>query len=374
MSNGPPVMDRANVVIVGGGVVGVAIALEASAVWEDVFLLEAMPKLGMGASSRNSGVIHSGIYYTPGSLKARMCMEGNRLLYEFAAAHNIPHRHSGKLVVATSEAEIGDLESLAANGRKNGVEGLCIVDRARIRELEPHVEAVAAIEVPSTGMIVAEDLLKTYARLATDHGAHLLTNARVERIEPVSGGLRVTSDAGEIETRCLVNSAGLFADEVAAMVGNTRYRIYPVRGEYGELVRAKSHLLNGLVYPVPRHDGLGLGIHLTRTLWGTVLIGPTARYIDDKNDYERGREPVENFAGYARHLLPEVEPGDAVLSFSGIRAKLLRPGEHGQRDYVIEHDPEFPAMIHLVGIESPGLTSSLAIAKHVTPMIRQVLA
>jgi glycerol-3-phosphate dehydrogenase len=367
-------MERANVVIVGGGVVGVAIALEASAVWEDVFLLEAMPKLGMGASSRNSGVIHSGIYYTPGSLKARMCMEGNRLLYEFAAAHGIPHRRSGKLVVATSNAEIGDLESLAANGRNNGVEGLRIVDRARIRELEPHVEAVAAIEVPSTGMIVAEDLLKTYARLATERGAHLLTNARVGRIAPVSGGLRVTSAAGEIETRCLVNSAGLFADEVAAMVGNTRYRIYPVRGEYGELVRAKSHLLNGLVYPVPRHDGLGLGIHLTRTLWGSVLIGPTAQYIDDKNDYERGREPVENFAGYAHHLLPEVGPGDAVLSYSGIRAKLLPPGEHGQPDYIIEHDPQFPGMIHLVGIESPGLTASLAIAKHVVPMIREALA
>ena len=366
-------VDRANIVIIGGGVVGTAIALAASAMWDDVFLLEAMPKLGMGASSRNSGVIHSGLYYAPGSLKARLCVTGNPLLYEFAASHGIPHRRSGKLVVATSEAEIGDLESLMENGRKNGVGGLRIVDRARIRQLEPHIEAVAAIEVPSTGIVMAEELVKGYARLATERGANIVTGAPVERIEPTAGGLRVSSAAGEIETRCVVNSAGLFADEVARMIGNQRYQIYPVRGEYGELVRAKSHLLGGLVYPLPRRDGLSLGIHLTRTLWGTVLIGPTARYVEDKNDYERDREPAENFATYARHLLPEVEPADVVLSYSGLRAKLLPPGTSGHPDFVIEHDPEFPALIHLVGIESPGLTASLAIANSVVPMIRHAL-
>lgn len=366
-------MDRANIVIVGGGVIGVAIALAASALWDDVFLLEAMPKLGMGTSSRNSGVIHSGIYYPPGSLKARLCVAGNRLLYEFAAAHAVPHRRTGKLIVATSATETGDLGPLLANGQKNGVEGMRIVDRARIRQLEPHVEAVAAIEVPTTGIVMAEEVVKAYARVAAGRGASLVTSARVNRIDPFPGGLRVSSTAGEIETRCLVNSAGLFADEVAAMVGYARYQTHPVRGEYGEIVRAKSHLLRGLVYPLPRRDGLSLGIHLTRTLWDTVLIGPTARYIEDKNNYERDREPVENFVDYARQLLPEVQPEDVVLSFSGIRPRLLPPGVVGHPDFVIERDPQAPGVIHLIGMESPGLTSSLAIAEHVVPMIREAL-
>jgi glycerol-3-phosphate dehydrogenase len=367
-------VDRVNLVIVGGGVIGAAIALRASERWDDVFLLEALPKPGMGASTHNSGVIHSGLYYVPGSLKARHCLAGNPLLYEFAAAHGIPHRRTGKLVVATSPAEIIDLEPLLANGKKNGVEGLRMVGRERIRELEPHVEAVAAIEVPSTGIVMAEEVVKTFARIAADQGANIVTNARVHRIEPVAGALRVTSDAGEIETRCLVNSAGLFADEVAAMVGYRRHPIYPVRGEYAEIVRAKGHLLRGLVYPLPRRDGLSLGIHLTRTLWDTVLIGPTARYITDKNDYEGGREPVENFLTYARHLLPEVVPGDLALSYSGIRAKLLPPGASGQPDWVIEHDPQVPGVIHLIGMESPGLTASLSIAGQVQGMIGEVLS
>jgi glycerol-3-phosphate dehydrogenase len=367
-------VDRANVVIVGGGVVGCAIAMKASAVWSDVFVLEAMPKLGMGASTHNSGVIHSGLYYTPGSLKARHCIAGNPMLYQFAADHGVPHRRTGKLVVASTAAEVDDLPPLMANGQKNGVGGLRIVDRARIRQLEPHVEGVAAIEVPSTGIVMAEDLVRAYARIAAGQGAHLVINARVERIEPVDGGLRVASAAGEIETRCLVNSAGLFADEVAAMIGYRRYRIFPVRGEYAELVRGKSHWLRGLVYPLPRRDGLSLGIHLTRTLWDTVLVGPTARYVTDKNDYERDREPVENFVDYARHLLPEVQPGDLTLSYSGLRPKLLPPAASGHPDWVIEHDPTVPGVIHLIGMESPGLTSALSIAGQVAGMIREVLA
>ncbi|HEV2386490.1 MAG TPA: NAD(P)/FAD-dependent oxidoreductase [Candidatus Acidoferrales bacterium] len=366
-------MERANIVIVGGGVVGCAIAMRASATWSDVFLLEALPKLGMGSSTRNSGVIHSGLYYTPGSLKARHCLAGNPMLYRFAAARGVPHRRTGKLVVATSSAEVADLEPLMANGRENGVEGLRIVDGARIRELEPQVAGVAAIEVPSTGIVMAEELVKACARIAAGQGASLVVNARVEQIEPVAGGLRVASAAGDIETRCVVNSAGLFADDVAAMVGYRRHRIYPVRGEYAELVRAKSHLLRGLVYPLPRRDGLSLGIHLTRTLWDTVLVGPTARYIADKNDYERGREPVENFVGYARHLLPELAPGDLTLSYSGIRSKLLPPGASGHPDWVIEHDPAVPGVIHLIGMESPGLTSALSIADQVAGMIRETL-
>src|SRR3984957_4884189 len=177
-------MDRANIVIVGGGVVGCAVAHAVSRHWSDVFLIEHMPKLGMGASTRNSGVIHSGIYYPPGSLKAELCVAGNPKMYEFCVAHNVPHRNCGKLVVAESAAQEIELEHLADNGRANGVKGLRLIDRAAIRAREPYIEATSALEVPSTGIVSAEDLVKTLARIATDQGASLLPRARVIRLDP----------------------------------------------------------------------------------------------------------------------------------------------------------------------------------------------
>jgi len=368
-------MDRANVVIIGGGVVGCAIARALSAHWDDVFVLEAMPRVGMGASTRNSGVIHAGLYYPPGSLKARHCVRGNRLTYEFCAAHSVPHRNCGKLVVAVNESQAEPLAALMENAKRNGVEGLEMIDRAAIRAIEPHIEAVQAIHVPSTGVLSSEDLVKAYARLAGDRGAHVVTHAKVEKIDAQPSGVRVASTAGEIEARCVVNSAGLFADEVAGMMGSAlaQHRIWPVRGEYCELARAKSDLIRGLVYPLPHADGLSLGTHLTKTLWGTVLVGPTARYVSDKNDYEHDREPVENFAKDARPMLPELEAADLVPAYSGIRAKLKTPSEQGIEDFIITRDPEIPNVIQLIGIDSPGLTSAPAIAEHVLKIAQEIL-
>jgi len=377
-------VDQASVVIIGGGVVGCAIARALSAKWEDVFLLEALPKLGMGASSRNSGVIHSGLYYTPGSLKAKHCVRGNRLTYEFCASHGVPHRNCGKLVVASSKEEADELAKLVETGRANGLENLRIIHRAAIRAREPHIEGYQAIEVPTTGIVSSEDLVKAYARVAADQSANIVTNAKVERLEPSNGTIRVTSTAGEIETRCLVNSAGLFADEVAAMLDSkmAEHKIYPVRGDYCEIVRAKRGLVCGLVYPMPHADGLSLGTHFTRTLWGNVLLGPTARYVEDKNDYESNRETVEQFARHAKVLLPEINATDLVPAHSGIRAKLVPPPSaeaarsHPKRmaDFIIERDPQFPSVVQLIGIESPGLTSAPAIAEHVGELLNEILA
>jgi glycerol-3-phosphate dehydrogenase len=368
-------MDRANIVIVGGGVVGCAVACAVAERWGDVFLLEQMPHLGMGASSRNSGVIHSGLYYPPGSLKARHCVQGNRLTYEFCAAHGVPHRNTGKLVVAATSAEENKLADLVARGHANGVPGLKIVDGAAIRAREPHIAGVAAIQSPSTGILSSEELVKAYARVAAARGANIVTHARVERLEPRGDGVRVVSTAGEIEARCLVNSAGLFADEVAAMLGSkmAAHHIYPVRGEYCELVRARSDLVKSLVYPLPHADGLSLGLHLTKTLWDTVLVGPTARYIQDKNDYESGREPVEEFALRAKALLPEIAAADLVPAYSGIRAKLVPPGGKGPADFIIARDEQFPCVVQLIGIESPGLTSAPSIAEHVRQLAAEIL-
>ncbi len=377
-------MDRVNVVIIGGGVVGCAIARELSRHVQDVFLLEQSPRLGMATSTRNSGVIHSGIYYPPEFMKARFCVEGNRLTKEFCAAHGVPHRNCGKIVVAKDQSEIAELEKLAENGRRNGVEGLKIVGPERIRQLEPHIRVAAALEVPSTAIVSAEELVKAFARLATDQGASILTNARVTKLEGKADSIVVGLELGDpgdgealtqetVEARCVVNSAGLYADEVAALLGNHSYRIYPVRGEYAEVVRARADLVNALVYPLPLHDRLSLGVHLTKTLWGTVLVGPTARYVEDKTDYERDRLPLEEFLEDARGLLPELHLEDLRLAYSGLRPKLVSPSGHGMADFVITRDPSYPRAIHLVGIESPGLTSAPAIARHVAALVSETL-
>jgi L-2-hydroxyglutarate oxidase LhgO len=366
------------VVIIGGGVVGCAVAMEVAALCEDVFLLDEMPQLGMGASSRNSGVIHSGIYYPAGSRKARHCVEGNRLTYQFCAAHGVQHRRTGKVVVAATTGEEPQLEALMRRGAANGVPDLRMINRQELKMREPHVEGRAALEVPCSGLVMSEDLVKAYARVATERGANLLTHAKVTALEPAGAGARVASQRGTIDARVVVNCAGLFADEVAALTGFARYRIRPTRGDYCEAVPAKAHLVHALVYPMPEAGIYSLGVHLTKTLWGTLLVGPTARPVASKTDYESDRVPVAEFALDARRLLPEIEEADLRPAFSGIRAKLA-PAETGTgpskepADFVVERDPRIPCVIHLIGIESPGLTAAWALAKEVAVLVRDTL-
>jgi glycerol-3-phosphate dehydrogenase len=372
-------MDQANILIVGGGVVGCAIARAVSARWQDVFLVEQNPKLGMATSSRNSGVIHSGIYYPKNSLKARHCIEGNRLTYEFCKKHNVPFRHTGKLVVAANAHEEEELAALKKKGEDNGVEGLRLIGSAEIRKREPHIAGAAAIEVPSTGIVSAEELVHAYARIATGQGAEIVTRARVESLEPVAGAIRVGLRIGDeedvqdetIEARCVINAAGLYADEVAALLGNNSWKIYPVRGEYCEIRGARASLINDLVYPLPHAHGLSLGVHFTKTLWGTVLVGPTATYVEGKDNYERDRLPIADFAESAKALLPEIEEKDLQLGYSGLRPKLVPPDGKGIADFVITRDPAVPHAIQLVGIESPGLTAAISIAEHVAQLVAE---
>ena len=374
-------MDQANILIIGGGVVGCAIARAVSARWQDVFLVEQNPKLGMATSSRNSGVIHSGIYYPKNSLKARHCIEGNRLTYEFCKKHNVPFRHTGKLVVAANGHEEADLAALKKKGEDNGVEGLRLIGPAEIRKREPHIAGAAAIEVPSTGIVSAEELVHAYARVATGQGASIVTRARVVSLEPVRSAIRVGLRIGDdedaqdetIEARCVINAAGLYSDEIAGLLGNKSWKIYPVRGEYCEIRGPRASLINDLVYPLPHAHGQSLGVHFTKTLWRTVLLGPTATYVDGKDNYERGRLPIADFAHSAKTLLPEVEEKDLQLGYSGLRPKLVPPEGKGIADFVITRDPAVPQAIQLVGIESPGLTAAISIAEQVVDLAAEVL-
>jgi L-2-hydroxyglutarate oxidase LhgO len=372
-------MDQANILIIGGGVIGCAIAREVSQRYQDVFLVEQFPRVGMATSTRNSGVIHSGIYYPKDSLKARLCVEGNRLSYEFCVKHNVPFRKTGKLVVAANAQEEPELEALMQRGRGNGVEGLSIFGPKEIQAREPHIRGTAALDVPSTGIVSAEDLVRTHARLAADNGANIVTRAKVVALTPTKGAVRVDLEIGDeddlqkesIEARCVVNAAGLFADEIAAMLGNKSWKIYPVRGEYCEVRGPRSSLIHSLVYPLPHHDGLSLGVHFTKTLWGTFLLGPTATYVEGKDNYERGRLPIREFAESAQTLLPEVKESDLQLGYSGLRPKLVPPTGKGIADFVITRDSAVPQAIHLVGMESPGLTAASAVAEHASKLVAE---
>jgi glycerol-3-phosphate dehydrogenase len=383
-------MDEVNILIIGGGVVGCAIAAELSKQWQDVFVVERFPRVGMATSTRNSGVIHSGIYYSPGSLKARHCLQGNALTFAFCEEHNVPHRRTGKLVVATEAREEPALEALYKRGQENGVEGLRLIGPAEIREREPHIAGVTALDVPSTGIVSAEELVRAYARVAVEQNAHIVTRAQVMSMEPTAKAIRVGIRAGgdlnalpgkdeiaaheTIEARCVINAAGLYADDVAALIGNHSWKIYPVRGEYCEVRGPRRSLINGLVYPLPHADGLSLGMHFTKTIWDSVLIGPTARYVKDKDDYERDRLTVADFAEGARILVPEITDDDLQLAYSGLRPKLVPPDQHGMADFVIERDAKVPRMIHLVGMESPGLTAAPSVARQVAGMVGEILA
>ncbi len=374
-------MDQANILIIGGGVIGCAIAHAVSSRWQDVFLVEQFPKLGMATSTRNSGVNHSGIYYPKNSLKARHCVEGNRLTYEFCEKYKVPFRHTGKLVVASEPHEEAELVALQKRGEDNGVEGLRLIDAGEIRKREPHIHGVAALDVPSTGIVSAEELVHAYARVAANYGANIVTHAHVVSLQPsgntIRVGLRIGDEADSqyetIEARCVINAAGLYSDDIAALLGNCSWRIYPVRGEYCEIRGPQSALINNLVYPLPHAGGLTLGVHFTKTLWGTVLVGPTATYVDGKDNYEKNRLPIADFAQSAKTLLPEIEESALQLGYSGLRPKLVPPDGEGIADFVITRDAEVPQAIHLVGIESPGLTAASSIARHVSQLVGEIL-
>jgi glycerol-3-phosphate dehydrogenase len=365
--------EIANVVIIGGGVVGTAIAAEISRSYDDVFLLEAMPRLGLGSSTRNSGVIHAGIYYRPGSLKAFHCVRGAQWLYEFCREHNIPHRRTGKLIVGDAEEHLPALQALKERGEQNGVEGLKVVDGSFIQKLEPNVISPVALDSPNTGIVDAEELIKVLMRHALSNGAHFLTNTRVIGAEVKRGLAIIRTEREEVAARVVINAAGLYADEVARLFGYDKYTIYPCRGEYAELPPSRSGIINSLVYPLPLPSGHGLGVHFTKNLAGTLLVGPNARYVKTKDDYENGRAELITFYESAVQMVPNLRLEDLRPSYSGLRARLLPEHEHSFADFVIEHDPQLPSVIHCIGIESPGLTSCLSIGASVGAMVHETM-
>jgi L-2-hydroxyglutarate oxidase LhgO len=361
-------VEQIDVAVIGAGVTGLAAAHAIAVRGLSVCLLERHPRPGLDTSTHNSGVIHAGIYYPPNTLKAKLCVEGRRLLYDFCAGHGVAHRRCGKLIVAESEAEVSELASLQARGLANGVEGLEMVDRAFVAAREPAIHAVAGLHSPETGIVDAEALVKALLRASERAGAVFLAGTSLRGADPAKGGIALRTDRETILAGQVVNAAGLYADEVSQLLGGERFTIYPCRGEYAETTPSKRSLVNALVYPLPH--GHGLGVHFVRTTDGALWLGPTVRYQERKDDYESERLPIEAFVEPARRLIPSIALADLRLSGSGIRAKLHPPSE-SFADFMIRRDRVNPALVQAAGIDSPGLTSSLAVGKLVGEIVSE---
>ena len=366
-------MNDIDVVVIGAGVVGLAIAAELGAAGHSVCVIERRPRPGMETSTHNSGVIHGGIYYPPGTLKAKLCVEGRDLLYQFCETHGVPFGRTGKLIVASSPSEEHQLMELQRRGLQNGAGALEIVDGDFVRSKEPHVAAHAALWSPCTGIVSPEALVRTLMSLCADRDVALLPSTELRSGGIEADGAHIDTGRERIRSQLIINAAGLHADDVSRALGGEEYTIYPCRGEYAELTPAKRALVNGLVYPVPHAPGHGLGVHLTKTIDGAVLIGPTIRYQSSKSDYEQGREEVGAFLEPTRQLLPEVKSSDLRAGGTGIRPKLCPP-DQPFADFLIRADRNTPRLIHAAGTDSPGLTSSLAIGRMVSRLVAEALS
>ncbi|RLI94241.1 MAG: FAD/NAD(P)-binding oxidoreductase [Candidatus Altiarchaeales archaeon] len=353
--------------IIGGGVVGCAIARELARYKAEILLLERECDVCFGTSGRNSGVSHAGFYIPPNTLKAKLNVLGNRMLPTLCNELDVPFREIGKLVVAKNDDEIKYLEKLKRQGEKNGVVGLRIIDKEEIRELEPRVNGIKALYSPRSGILDPFELTIALAENAMENGVDIMLNCEVRDIHVREEFFELKTERGDFRAEYLINSSGLSADEISRMVGIEKYKIYPCRGEYHVLDKNCSDIVKMLIYPVPPSESGGLGVHLTPTVHGNLMLGPSAEFILDKEDLSTTREVMEDLIREAKEIVPGINASGIIRSFSGIRPKLNKNGKFA--DFVIKEEIE--RFINLVGIESPGLTAAPAIAKFVLNIIRK---
>ncbi len=360
-----------DVTIIGGGVVGCAIARELSRYDLFVSLIEKESDVGLGTSSRNSGVIHSGINYKPGTLRAKVDVRGNKLMDKLCRDIKVKMKRIGKITVAKDEKDIPTLYRLKEQGEVNGVPGLKILDQKEMRKIQPGVSGISALYSPSSGIVCPYGLTIGLAENAHDNGVHFHLCQEVSSIETLTdGGFMIRMKSGtRLQTQVLINAAGLFADSICRMAGIEEYRIYPCRGEYYVLDKRLNGTIKTLIYPAPRTDDPGLGIHLTPTVDGNILIGPSAEYIEEHEDYACTAEIMKSLREEGHNLLPDLQMSDFIRNFSGVRPKLTPPEVGGNSDFVIEDRRDINGFINLAGIESPGLTSAPAIAEMVLSMV-----
>ena len=369
-------MAEVEVVVVGAGIVGLACAAALARRGRSVLVLERAEGIARETSARNSEVLHAGLYYPPGSLKAVLCVEGRARLLERARRLGLPHRVLGKLVVAVRPEEVAVLERLRATGSANGAEGLALVEGAEAMRREPSLRVVAALDSPGTGICDAHALALSFAAEAESHGAALVLRTRVEGLERSRAGWRVAArgadgEAVTLDCVAVVNAAGLASDELAGLAGidveARRWRLHLCKGDYFSLAPGAPLRLQRLVYPVP--ESAGLGVHATLDLGGRVRFGPDTEYVE-RPRYDVDPRKADRFAEAVRRYLPAMRAEWLSPEMAGVRPRLAAPGE-GFRDFVVSEESAagLPGLVNLVGIESPGLTASPAIAERVAELL-----
>ena len=361
--------SRCEILVIGGGVIGCAIARELSKFKSETVLLEKETDVGSGVSKGNSGVLHTGLYYPKGSLKAKLCVEGRLMFPELAKQLDVPYKFCGKHVIAQTEEEIEDLEDLKAVGEGNGVEGLTIITGKELKKREPRLDALYALYSSAAGIFSPYLFTIALAENALSNGVKIHVNTQVSAIKLMNNVYKVTTNQGVFYADIIVNSAGLFSDRISAMIGIDNYKLYPCRGEYLILDKNCRDLINSMVYPVPPKIAGVLGVHLTPTLDGNILIGPSEEFINEREDTRTTKEKIRQLIEGAKRLLPSIPLNQVIYGFSAVRSKITPPEEKAARDFIMREDVK--NFINMIGIESPGLTSSPAIAKLVVQMIKK---
>ena len=399
--------ERVEITIIGAGVIGCAVAYQLSKKYDEIFVIEKNPKVtAENQSSRNSGVIHAGIYYPKDEspLKAKLCVKGNKMLYDFCQEFDVPHKQTGKLVMATEEWQLEYLNDTFQIAQQNGVPGARIISAEEAKKLEPNVNCIQAAHFTTTGIVEPTELVYRLFTLATQNSAYFLTQTEVVNINPKKDYFEITTKSGNqtevFETEILINSAGLYSDEVGRMINpGCPYQIFPVRGETAKFYKTRRQNIfhKGMnLYPVPHpldEDRKKLvkpfdefqklfkskkvlktvGVHLTPTLdlvdgsyeiGNTVTIGPATKAVSAKEDYTTDLYPPEYYLELVHPFFPNLNVEDISLHQTGIQAKLKN-----HFDWVIEPDEKYPKCIQLIGIDSPGLTACLAIGEYVDELI-----
>lgn len=366
-------MEHVECIVVGAGVVGLAVARALARAGREVIVLETDRAIGFGISSRSSEVIHAGIYYSTGLTKARLCVEGKARLYEFCAEHNVPHKRLGKLLVATSEAEIPYLKAIGRQAVANGVDDLVRLSAVEAQTLEPNLHCVAAMLSPSTGIIDSHGLMFALQADAEAHGAVIAFETPIIASEAGDDGVVIETGGASpmrLHADFFVNAAGLGAQAIArSMAGMPAEKVPPLhlaKGNYYALARRAP--FNHLIYPMPSQGGLG--VHLTLDMGGQARFGPDIEWVDEIN-YLVDPRRADSFYAAIRRYWPELEDGELTPAYAGIRPKIARPGG-SSTDFMIQTEAEHGLrnVVHLFGIESPGLTSSLALAEEVAARFR----
>ena len=378
-----------DIIIIGAGGVGCAAARELACMAPDcckasgeparrdrlrIAVLEKECDVAAATSGRNSAVVHAGFNNKPGSLMARLCVEGNQGFEALARELDIPYKKTGKVLAAFDSEDMEILARIRSQGEANGCRGLRLIDENELRTLVPGCGGIGGMLSPETAIFDPFTYCIALAENALDNGVRFHFNSEVTDITKSAQSFRVTTSAGDLyEAPVLINCAGLGAAKISEMAGVPGYRIYPCRGEYFILDKVADDLLRVPVYPAPKPGIGGLGVHLTPTIDGNIIIGPSAEYINDDSDYSCTADIMNKLFSEAQMLLPAISRKHIIGNFAGIRPKLAPPGEGGYRDFVIKEEENCPGLINLIGIESPGLTASVPIARMVRGIVSRII-